>query len=460
MLLPGALLPSPQHALELDWTQTHSLFVSKTPRPERAECLLQTLQPKLDEMQRDTSLFILVPLLLQQGNQDPEGWLTQCHRGNCWQSQAWVQGLLTSIEGPLPSTIFMPFRILPSHIEQDRGSGSQRESSFYQQNHWAYRAHHFWQRGWLSRLSQQAAQQVCQPWPPHFLWLPLHWTGHSELQCLSQESYCFSGHKWVHSLPSAQPHFQGTLYVEPSTLLLRQLLLTEVMGLPLSDSTVHWMGPFPRAHEACICELSCHQRGWTSIDQGFGGLQVSLLGSILAPLLQNPEGLLLETWAIDAGVLDLIPNDHHILATNVVRLWESQEAWILGPVLGDPAQATASLWALLLSIIKWRSGTQWSWRTASVLLWRNGQNTSAAVGLSLPPAPTAPAWLEFCYLHRSLQRNSLGFCWFSLLSFSVLCFLSLYYFLLLLALVLLCSSFNSSLQWKVQLLNWYHSPLI
>lgn len=51
-------------------------------------------------------------------------------------------------------------------------------------------------------------------------------------------------------------------------------------------------------------------------------------------------------------MLDLIPNDHHILAINVVPLWESQEAWILGPVLGDPAQATASLWALLLSIKK------------------------------------------------------------------------------------------------------------
>lgn len=73
MLLTGALSPSPQHALELDWTQMYSLFVSKAPRPERAECLLQTLQPQLDEMQRDTNLFILVPSLQQQGNQDPEG---------------------------------------------------------------------------------------------------------------------------------------------------------------------------------------------------------------------------------------------------------------------------------------------------------------------------------------------------------------------------------------------------
>ena len=37
-LLTGALSPSPQHALELDRTQMHSLFVSKALRPERAEC--------------------------------------------------------------------------------------------------------------------------------------------------------------------------------------------------------------------------------------------------------------------------------------------------------------------------------------------------------------------------------------------------------------------------------------
>ena len=85
---------------------------------------------------------------------------------------------------------------------------------------------------------------------PHFLWLPQHWTGHSELQCLSQESCCFSGHKWVHSSPSAQPCFQGTLYVEPSKLLLRQLLLTGVVGLPLSDSTLHWMEPLFWLHTA------------------------------------------------------------------------------------------------------------------------------------------------------------------------------------------------------------------
>lgn len=33
-LLTGALLPSPQRALELDRTQMHSLFVSKALRPE------------------------------------------------------------------------------------------------------------------------------------------------------------------------------------------------------------------------------------------------------------------------------------------------------------------------------------------------------------------------------------------------------------------------------------------
>ena len=133
-------------------------------------------------------------------------------------------------------------------------------------------------------------------------------------------------------------------------------------------------------------------------------------------------------------------------------------AWILGPVLGDPAQATASLWDLLLSIIKWRSGTWWSWRTASVLWWQNGQNTSAAGGLSLPlhlPTPwSSQSFVNFTGLFREPVRRVSGslHCLFLYLVF-------LYYFPLLLALVLLCS-FNSSLQWKVQLLIWYHSPLV
>lgn len=146
---------------------------------------------------------------------------------------------------------------------------------------------------------------------------------------------------------------------------------------PFSVSTLHYIGSYPWApREAVSGNLGCYRQdqwGWTGVRSGPASACKDLC-SLTCLRFKVPLGRTTRNLqAIATGMFDSYPNNDHILAINVFPLYESQEVWVLSPLLlSDCAQVTLSLWASLPSIIRWGSWTQWSWRRDSVLLCSNG----------------------------------------------------------------------------------------
>ena len=149
-----------------------------------------------------------------------------------------------------------------------------------------------------------AAQQVCRPWPLIFFGFLSTELGIQNCSaCHRSPIVSLAINECIHH-PLLSPASRAPCMLNPAHSFLGSccsqgswgspsLTLHCIEWDPFSDSTLHWMGPFPRVHEACVC----HQSGWTSIDQGFGGPHTA------QPFGIHTHSPAAESWRSPAGDL-------------------------------------------------------------------------------------------------------------------------------------------------------------